>query len=246
MKQYTEFKALKKAIRKAAEAAKADARFYIRHGYYKTWSADNREAADKDAGIRHHATEARYSAYKAGRLNRSDAIRYAIIRAEKEIDKRTAATIAKIEAAETAPAPMLIRINVEWKRNTYWGYNPTAEVYAPNGQAANMTTGHASGCGYDKRSAAVAEAFNDNLAVMRLLYNLEENRLHHRNPQSRREFIGYGSGYYEKPYFEGGVGIECFIRILEKAGYKVISNEAGKYNDFYYAEPAPRKGRKAA
>ena len=47
-----------------------------------------------------------------------------------------------------------------------------------------------------------------------------------------KNIIGYGSGYFVLPYFEGGVGSNCFWEILKKGGFKTISNH-GKHEDFY-------------
>lgn len=57
-------------------------------------------------------------------------------------------------------------ITVMWKRNSVWGYCPTAEatatLYEGNAQRRYDTgMGRASGCGYDKRSAAVNTALYD-------------------------------------------------------------------------------------
>ena len=41
------------------------------------------------------------------------------------------------------------------------------------------------------------------------------------------------------PYYEGGVGVGCFLRILEKAGYKVIVRDVpDSGSDYYYIEKA--------
>ncbi|MBR2644893.1 MAG: hypothetical protein IKD54_06340 [Clostridia bacterium] len=56
---------------------------------------------------------------------------------------------------------------------------------------------------------------------------------------SNGNLIGYGSGYGAIPYYEGGVGVGCFLRILEKAGYKiVVRDESAAHSDYYYIEKA--------
>ena len=48
-----------------------------------------------------------------------------------------------------------IKIEISWSKNKTWGYNPTAEIniYTDNYKYNEYNlTGHASGCGYDKRS----------------------------------------------------------------------------------------------
>ena len=39
--------------------------------------------------------------------------------------------------------------------------------------------------------------------------------------KKNHDLFGYGSGYFELPAFEGGVGIECHVDILKRLGFKV-------------------------
>ena len=65
---------------------------------------------------------------------------------------------------------LTISINIEYKRNRMWGWNPTAMVTASlDGVRTDTTTGTASGCGYDKLSAAVCGAFSRNPLLQTLL-----------------------------------------------------------------------------
>lgn len=65
---------------------------------------------------------------------------------------------------------LTISIAVEYKRSRTWGWNPTATVTASlDGVRTDTTTGMASGCGYDKLSAAVCEAFSENPLLQTLL-----------------------------------------------------------------------------
>lgn len=65
---------------------------------------------------------------------------------------------------------LTISINVEYKRNRTWGWNPTATVTAVlDGVRTDTTTGKASGCGYNKLSAAVDRAFSENPLLQTLL-----------------------------------------------------------------------------
>ena len=107
--------------------------------------------------------------------------------------------VKKAEAVAAAQTLTACRISVEWKKSRVWGYNPAVTVDAWTVDADGVaecttTTGRASGCGYDKQSAAIAEAFNASPAILKALYNAEERRLKGRESrkQSRRDFIGYG------------------------------------------------------
>ena len=104
--------------------------------------------------------------------------------------------------------------------------------------------GTASGCGYDKESAAIAEAFNKCDSILKALYQLKENGLRAGKTDAsktactgvdNRNICGYGSGYSVLPYFEGGVGASCFWSILKDCGYKT-SGHHGKHSDFYSVE----------
>ena len=65
---------------------------------------------------------------------------------------------------------LTISINIEYKRNRTWGWNPTATVTASlDGVRTDTTTGTASGTGYDKLSAAVCYAFSENPLLQTLL-----------------------------------------------------------------------------
>lgn len=62
----------------------------------------------------------------------------------------------------TAPDVYEVELKIYWFKNPYWGYNPTVELWARTaaGCVYIERAGHASGCGYCKRSAAMAEALN--------------------------------------------------------------------------------------
>ena len=80
--------------------------------------------------------------------------------------KATAERLQKLEEVEAAELPQGINISVEWHRSAMWGYNPSATVAADY----RRTYGKASGCGYDKESAAVAEALNANPEALKIIY----------------------------------------------------------------------------
>lgn len=148
------------------------------------------------------------------------------VKKSKESENKKLKFIEEVGQAEEIEA---ITINVEWAKNRTWGMNPTAYVFT---QYTGRTIGTASGCGYDKESAAIAEAFNKNKNILKIIYNIKNEALKNDPNISSRDAIGYGSGYYAIPYFEGGVGTNCFMSIFKNAGYKV--NEVhGKISDTY-------------
>lgn len=178
--------------------------------------------------------------YKSGELEEEKAYTRALKRAIKENNKYLQKALEKMEIAENAEELAYIRINVDWVRSRTWGSNPKVELWTNCG----YYTGSASGCGYDKESSAVAEALNQSAEVKKALYTLAEKMLEEvgdiaykseLNCISWRNSIGYGSGYSILPYFEGGVGMNCFAHIFEKMGYIWQTAGSGKTWDCYHA-----------
>ena len=237
------FKNLRNLYIAEREAQTANTLHYIRFGYMPTWAAEHR--TDVDRGIREHATARTWDQYKRGEVDRETAITRAEKRYLKAEEKKRAEKLARLDRIANAPDVAYFDISVEWKRSATWGHNPTATAYIRTSDKGRETyTGHASGCGYDKGSAAVAEALNQSDSVLKIIYTAAENALEEgKRPlvkgyalgcASWRDILGYGSGYGAFPYFEGGVGVSCFWHILELCGFWTRSNESGKYNDYYF------------
>lgn len=239
------FENLKKLIENEAAAEKEKTRFYIENGYCKSWHPDNHKCSDE--GIKRYCTARRWDQYQAGEISREKIVELSIKRADKERDKNTAAKLEKLEAAAAAPDLIDVSISVEWKRNRTWGYNPTATVTIRAGNRWEEYTGTASGCGYDKRTAAVGAALNQSASIKKMLYTAKENGLN--NPPetgrycgancfesntSNNSLIHYGAGYGALPYFEGGVGISSFRGVFEKCGFKCVSQHETKHTDYYH------------
>lgn len=229
------FENLKNAVVTDAGKQLAALSCYVGNGYYPTWAVENRK--DPDRGLKQYSTENKWTAYQAGKITREKAVEYALKRARREVEKRTDVKLHAIAAAENARDIEYISVSVEWHRSRTWGNNPHAVVITD----AGTTSGSASGCGYDKESAAIAEAFNTSPAIMKVLFTLAENALTDGNASkdigngnfSWADQIGYGSGYSIIPYFEGGVGSSCFWAILEKAGFEKMTYAGGKHYDHY-------------
>lgn len=152
------------------------------------------------------------------------------------IDKDTAKKVGRLESVANTADSTGFSVAVTWAKSSTWGYNPTAEVTSDTRRAS----GRASGCGYDKESAAIADALNQIPAALRVLYTLAEKALTEgKTPYSKTatsgyswgNVIGYGSGYTVLPYFEGGVGSSCFWSIFQAAGYEVRKTTTGKRFD---------------
>lgn len=242
------FENLKNRIATEAAEAKKNARFFIREGYYPTWAEEHRTPGDE--GIKRYCTAARWDAYQAGKISREKIVELTIKRMEKQEDKHAAKKLEKLEAAAAAPDLDNVSISVEWKRNATWGYNPTATVTIYAGGQWTQYTGTASGCGYDKRSAAVGAALNQSASILKMLYTAKEKALATMEPEkieaakkgyifgseTNRNFIHYGAGYGVLPYFEGGVGIVEFYGVFRVCGYAIKNQHETKYTDYYYFE----------
>lgn len=70
----------------------------------------------------------------------------------------------RLDRADRAPKFAGLEAKVEWKRSRTWGSNPSAEcwVFGEGGEGwtTHHKTGHASGCGYDKLSAALQDGLS--------------------------------------------------------------------------------------
>lgn len=84
----------------------------------------------------------------------------------KDIEKTRAKYLQRLEAANNAEKLTYIRIDVNWHKSSTWGHNPTAEIWTTGGF---YNSGRASGCGYDKESAAVDEALSSSPSLQRFL-----------------------------------------------------------------------------
>lgn len=129
-------------------------------------------------------------------------------------------------------------ITIEWRDSKMWGSNPRAFTnYGFEGSSIG-------GYGYDKLSTATAQALNNFYPILKVLLTKEEKRLNELYKSkmseedkekflSRRNFIGYGSGYGSIPSFEGGVGVSCHERIINNLGLKWTNITSTKNTDVF-------------
>lgn len=125
----------------------------------------------------------------------------------REEAKNTAQRLEALALAESYKLPESVNISVEFTRSRTWGSIPHATITAEQ----RRTFGTASGCGYDKESAAIASAMNQNPEVMRILYDHAESG--EGFPYSVHTFAGL-------PSFDGGCGVSCFRSVFEACGYE--------------------------
>ena len=185
---------------------------------------------EQERTLYYYLTDLRIKQIEDGKITKGKAIELASKKAIKEIDKQVEKDLYKIGAIERAKDISSISVLVEWKTNRTWGANPTATVRT----SYKTSQGTASGCGYDKESAAIAYAFNDDLDILKILYIIKEKALASNKNISSNEACGYGAGYGALPYFAGGVGVSCFIRILKDNGFRCYETHGSNSSSYVF------------
>jgi len=139
------------------------------------------------------------------------------------------------ERLHNMPMPVYIEVELNWHKNIY-GWCPRASMRWCDVERKwhyDEKAGYAGGYGYDKTSAAVAEALNKH--CKNWLYSIRNRRTKNKP---------YGLSYYNGsfPIFEGGVGISCYKPVMEWLGWKfkhVASTET--YDKFIMFDKRYRK-----
>lgn len=226
------FTNLLKEIERERKARNKESAEIVRLGYLKKWKncEQPKTQEQKDAYIKRSLTAKQWEKYQSGKITRSEAVKIAIKKETAKNDEYASKQIAKVTEADQTTQAEHITIKVEWHRSSTWGNNPRAEVWG----GGCYSVGTASGCGYDKESASIAEAVNANAHILKALYIAEEKRLKKQKNKrpSRRDFLGYGSGYGVLPYLGEGVGASCFVHIFQALGYETTEAH-GNIWDFY-------------
>lgn len=232
----TKYNAIENEIRESYKEKGKNIRFYIHHGYMTSWADEDKKESDE--GIKEYSTNYRWSQYQTGKISREKAIKLAVVRELKRLEKEIFDDLEKLESIENARIPRYVSIRTEWVNSRTWGENPHTNVYV---QGEGSFEGRASGCGYDKESAAFASAAKGSFALKKILCELKESALKEgKSDKSKttctgidnREVCGYGAGYEPIPYFEGGVGMNSIISIFRKYGYKVVESHGKKYDSY--------------
>lgn len=167
-------------------------------------------------------TAAQYNHLKNGNLKRfKELVRKQIKKeeAKKQIVKNDC--LLKIQDMKKSGSLKYLKIAVEWSRSQTWGYNPHVEAWAQYANIGTLySTGSASGCGYDKESAAVASAINDIVKpfILKNFSTLKDSSIY-----------GVCSNHLD---FEGGVGMSSFLKAFRACGYDVHESH-GKTFDSY-------------
>lgn len=143
----------------------------------------------------------------------------------RKIKNRMAKAIKQEDEEKNQKQVKQIDINIEWKKSRTWGNCPkaTAEVFFTDGTHDRFIA-TASGCGYDKESTVIADVFNEYLKYT--LWAKEEQ-------DNKDKPYGVCLSYDYSPYFQGGVGTDCYYAIAEFIGGKFERVASGLTFDVY-------------
>lgn len=145
----------------------------------------------------------------------------------RRLDRAEAKKIAELDRIATAPAVRCISIRTDWVRNSTCGNNPHTVAAIFTDTDAARYFGRASGCGYDKYSAAVTQALNACDSVRRLIienYNKLNKEMEHNGCYIYFDII--------PSLATSGSGINAVKRVLTACGLTVRSEYNGKKEDF--------------
>ena len=143
-----------------------------------------------------------------------------IKKATKQNKKLMDEKIQRVEIAKSNEPVKWGKIDIYTNYSRYWGYSPKGEY--KNG-FFYKAFGAVGGCGYDKNSTLSADMLNSDNNFKSYFYNFIEKK--HINKKNILKKLGYGVTMSRGiPYFEGGVGLECHIKILKNLGFNVTVN----------------------
>lgn len=193
----------------------------------ETYCKNMLEAIEKrESVLQRESTLTRWDQYQKKWITRPELVEYTSERIKKKYKKMLQSNLELLEQIATTEMPKEITIYVNWVKNPYLGNNPHAEITDDK----KRYFGSASGCGYDKRTAAIAEAANQSLQILKILCDKKELELQKGKTDTNHNIIGYGSGYSAIPKLEGGVGVSSFRNIFENCGYKWNDYSGEKYD----------------
>lgn len=184
-----------------------------------------RNLSDADF-LRRWSTGHRWQQFACGEITAEKAREYAEKRMERRVFRDLSEREQELERIRNGNALNKIDIVVEY------GHGTTVHAYATIGSLASgrytRVDGMASGWGYDKTSAAVADALNKSNDARKMLLEVKERALRDGatdvSPtascgRDNHACIGYGAGYGVLPYFEGGVGMSSLSALFTRHGY---------------------------
>ena len=121
-------------------------------------------------------------------------------------------------------------IDVEWKKSRWWGNCPRAEweCWFVDGTYLHGYE-YANGCGYDKLSQVIADAFNK--VAKGMAWRKRNSR---KKAPYGIEHVGKDSDKTYAPYFMGGIGASCYRSIAEFLKGKMDWSEGKTWDRFVF------------
>lgn len=210
----------------------------------------NPKYLDKESGRERYRIDETTSWRVEGDHIEADYVKWSHKYLEKELPEYEKYWTERLEAADKAGKLIEINISVNWTRSRTWGSNPHAECrwYFEDpeyGTRSAFSEGRASGCGYDKRSAAVQQAFE--FVVSKKYRHAHSSKdLAFARASFDRFVIEHGEELWKEyaidktpvPHFNiSGKGMSTFTGLFRRIGHKYDANFA--VNDYLidYSEP---------
>ena len=134
-------------------------------------------------------------------------------------------------------AELVFKISVNWHKSYMWGANPRAEVWASlTGVRGDYTNGTGSGYGYDKESAAVDLALEDNPLMQTLMMwpKLNVNTGYSGQVTRVVNKLDYG---YELCF--GGMGMSEFLQFMRGNGFAVEEMHGDMFDGYTFRRDMP-------
>lgn len=210
----------------------------------------NPKCLDKESGRELYRIDETTSWRTEGNRIGADYVKWSHKYLEKELPEWEKYWTDRLEAADKAGKLIEINISVTWAKSRTWGSNPHAECRfyfedAEYGTRSAFSEGRASGCGYDKRSAAVQGAFG---------FVVSKKYSHAHSSKDRalarasfdRFVIEHGEELWKEyaidktpmPHFNiSGKGMSTFTGLFRRIGCKYNANFAVKDYLIDYSEP---------
>lgn len=178
--------------------------------------------------------------------NRALAVLKRFIRAHHEDEKTCRAAVRKMERIFSAPRLNYLKFEVTYTKSRTWGWVPHVELWAGDrGRTWYHEKATASGCGYDKASAATDHALHGNKELAAAWQRLAiENyaKIKKFRAVHNYSFIGYYARGFEKageflPHMSfDAAGLEVLKSYLDALGWKKeawVSGRTFDYCDYY-------------
>lgn len=210
----------------------------------------NPKFLDKESGRELYRTDEATSWMVAGHPIDADYVKRCHEYLEKTLPKEERHWAGRLEAADKAGKLIEINILVNWNRSRTWGSDPHAECWlcfedAEYGTRSAYSEGRSRGYGYDKRSAAIGNAFEFGISKKRDDAGRRKD-LALAKASFDRFVIEHGEELWKEyaidklpiPHFSiSGKGMSTFKSLFRRIGCKYDANFAIKDYLIDYSEP---------